>query len=121
VDDEDSVRAVVTRTLQGQGYTVLSARNGSEAVEYLEEVGGAVDLVITDMVMPVMGGRKLTQELAERYPSLRVIWMSGHTSEREFRVEEQEREQVFLNKPVPARLLLETVARVLQEKASRPR
>ncbi len=121
VDDEDSVRAVVTRTLQGQGYTVLSARNGSEAVEYLEEVGGAVDLVITDMVMPVMGGRKLTQELAERYPSLRVIWMSGHTSEREFQVEEQEREQIFLSKPVPARLLLETVARVLQEKSSRPR
>jgi two-component system, cell cycle sensor histidine kinase and response regulator CckA len=121
VDDEDSVRAVVTRTLQGQGYTVLSARNGSEAVEYLEEVGGAVDLVITDMVMPVMGGRKLTLELTERYPSLRVIWMSGHTSEREFRVEEQEREQIFLSKPVPARLLLETVGRVLQEKSSRPR
>jgi two-component system, cell cycle sensor histidine kinase and response regulator CckA len=121
VDDEDSVRAVVTRTLQGQGYTVLSARNGSEAVEYLEEVGGAVDLVITDMVMPVMGGRKLTLELTERYPSLRVIWMSGHTSEREFRVEEQEREQIFLSKPVPARLLLETVGRVLQEKSSKPR
>jgi two-component system, cell cycle sensor histidine kinase and response regulator CckA len=121
VDDEDSVRAVVTRTLQGQGYTVLSARNGSEALEYLEEIGGGVDLVITDMVMPVMGGGKLTEELAVRYPLLRVVWMSGHTSEREFRLNEQERHPTFLSKPVPAQLLLETVARVLQDESTRPR
>jgi signal transduction histidine kinase len=114
VDDEDSVRTVVTRTLQAQGYTVLSARNGSEALDYLEEVGGAVDLVITDMVMPIMGGRRLTEELGERYPSLRVVWMSGHTSERDFRLNEHEGHPTFLNKPVPAQLLLETVAHVLQ-------
>jgi PAS domain S-box-containing protein len=115
VDDEDPVRTVVSRTLQAEGYEVLLAREGREALRELEEIGGAVDLVITDLVMPGMGGRVLSQELARRYPKLPLIWMSGHPREVEFPRQTPGKEQVFLMKPMPAAVLLDTVARVLEE------
>lgn len=114
VDDEDSVRAVVTRTLQAEGYEVLGARDGKEAMAELEEVGGAVNLVITDIVMPEMGGRQLVRELSRRYPGIPLIWMSGHARETQFQPDQVGRDQPFLYKPVSPDLLLETVAEVLQ-------
>ena len=114
VDDEDPVRAVVVRMLQGEGYEVLGARHGEEALNYLEQVGGAVDLIITDLVMPVMGGRELTAELRRRYPNLSVVWMSGHPREVELRSADQTKEPVVLQKPIPPRVLSETIAQALQ-------
>ncbi len=119
VDDEDSVRGVVARMLQGEGYEVLGARDGAEALNYLEQVGGSVDLVITDLVMPVMGGRELTSELRRLYPNLSVVWMSGHPREIELRSADQTKEMAFLQKPIPPRVLSETIAQVLQRR--RPR
>jgi len=115
VDDEDAVRAVVVRNLQAEGYEVLRAREGREALRELEEIGGAVDLVITDLVMPGVGGVQLARELTQRYPDLRLIWMSGHPREKEFPREMPGKYQTFLMKPVPPDLLLDTVARVLEE------
>ena len=108
------MRAVVVRMLQGEGYEVLGARHGEEALTYLEQVGGAVDLVITDLVMPVMGGRELTAELRRRYPNLSVVWMSGHPREVELRSADQTKEPAFLQKPIPPRVLSETIAQALQ-------
>ena len=116
VDDEEPVREVVVRMLQGQGYEVLGARHGEEALNHLEQVGGSVDLVITDLVMPVMGGRELTAELRRRYPNLPVVWMSGHPSEVELRSAERTKELAFLQKPIPPGVLSETIARVLQRR-----
>jgi two-component system, cell cycle sensor histidine kinase and response regulator CckA len=116
VDDEESVLQVVVRTLQGQGYEVLSAVHGAKALECLEQVGGSVDLVITDLVMPGMGGRELTSELRRRYPNLSIVWMSGHPREIEFRSAEQSEAVAFLQKPIPPQLLSETVAQVLQRR-----
>jgi len=116
VDDEEPVREVVVRMLQGQGYEVLGARHGEEALTYLEQVGGSVDLVITDLVMPVMGGRELTAELRRRYPNLPVVWMSGHPSEVELRSADRTKELAFLQKPIPPGVLSETIARVLQRR-----
>lgn len=115
VDDEDAVRAVVARSLQAEGYEVLQARDGREALRELEEIGGAVDLVITDLVMPGLGGLQLARELAQRYPDLSLVWMSGHPREKEFPREMPGKYQIFLMKPVPVDVLLDTVARVLQE------
>jgi two-component system cell cycle sensor histidine kinase/response regulator CckA len=115
VDDEDPVRAIMARTLQAEGYEVVEAREGKEALRELEEVGGSVDLVITDLVMPGMGGRVLGQELARKYPKLPVLWISGHPREVEFPRELPGISQRFLMKPVPPPLLLETVARLLHE------
>ncbi|HWN18584.1 MAG TPA: PAS domain S-box protein [Gemmatimonadales bacterium] len=115
VDDEDSVRVVVARTLQAEGYEVLRAREGREALRELEEIGGAVDLVITDLVMPGVGGVQLARELHQRYPTLPLIWMSGHPRETEFPREIPGKYQTFLMKPVAPDVLLDAVARVLEQ------
>jgi two-component system cell cycle sensor histidine kinase/response regulator CckA len=115
VDDEEAIRVVVSRMLQAEGYEVLRARDGMEALRELQEVGGAVDLVITDLVMPGMGGRSLGRELARRYPGLPLVWISGHPRDVEFPREVPGHQYPFLMKPVSPGALLETVSRALQD------
>jgi two-component system cell cycle sensor histidine kinase/response regulator CckA len=117
VDDEDSVRGIVARTLQAEGYEVLSAREGREALRELEEIGGVVDLVLTDLVMPGMGGLQLRGELARRYPDLPLVWISGRPLEPEFTRGTPGNDQPFLMKPVAPDALLDTVAHVLETAA----
>ncbi len=118
VDDENAVRTVVSRTLQAEGYDLLGARHGKEALHYLEQVGGSIDLVVTDLVMPVMGGHELTEELTRRYPKVPIIWMSGHPRETENPYAGPDRVSAFLQKPVPPQVLLQTVVQVLQPQVS---
>jgi two-component system cell cycle sensor histidine kinase/response regulator CckA len=113
VDDEDAVRLVVARTLQAEGYEVFGAREGGEALRMLDQIGGGVDVVITDLVMPGIGGAKLAEILAERYPDVPIVWMSGHPREPGFAKTERDRQQPFLMKPVAPDALLDAVARVL--------
>lgn len=113
VDDEDAVRLVLSRTLQDDGYEIMGARNGQEALRYIEEVGGAVDLVLADIVMPEMGGRVLTERLAERYPGLPVVWMSGHPREVGSHDSAARHVRAFLQKPISSHHLLQTVEEVL--------
>ena len=115
VEDEDAVRTIVMRTLQAEGYEVLGAREGNEALGELEEVGGAVNLVLTDIVMPGMGGRQLVAELSRRYRRIPIVWMSGHARESELQRGELSRDEPFLQKPVSADNLLETVAQVIEK------
>jgi two-component system cell cycle sensor histidine kinase/response regulator CckA len=82
VEDEDALRAGISRLLQGQGYQVLEAANGATALQLLE--GPAADniaLVLTDLRMPVMDGRQLAAALARRRPSLPIVFMSGFTAQ----------------------------------------
>ena len=80
VEDEDVVRSLACRGLREQGYTVLEARHGREALERLAE-GRAVDLVISDVVMPELGGRELGAHLAALRPELPILYMSGYTGD----------------------------------------
>jgi PAS domain S-box-containing protein len=114
VEDEDPVRTIVMRTLQADGYEVLGARDGREALTLLEEVGGAVNLVITDIVMPGMGGGRLARELRERFPTISILWMSGHPRESELHAGDVAPGQMFLHKPIAPAVLLDTVAEVLE-------
>ncbi len=77
-------------------------------------MGGAVSLVITDIVMPGMGGGQLVRELGRRYPSIAIVWMSGHPRESELHANDVGPNHVFLHKPVAPAILLDTVADVLQ-------
>ncbi|HET6796942.1 MAG TPA: PAS domain S-box protein [Gemmatimonadales bacterium] len=113
VEDEDSVRTIVSRTLQADGYEVMGAREGKEALALLDEVGGVVDLIITDIVMPGMSGVQLAQELRQRYPDIPLMWMSGHPRETELNSDDVIEEQVFLHKPIAPEVLLRVVAEVL--------
>jgi two-component system cell cycle sensor histidine kinase/response regulator CckA len=83
VEDEAAVRSSVRRLLEWHGYTVLEARNGAEALRVYEAQEGNIDLVLTDVVMPEMGGHELVELLRARRPDLRVLFMSGY-AERAF-------------------------------------
>jgi two-component system, cell cycle sensor histidine kinase and response regulator CckA len=80
VEDEELVRSLASRGLRERGYTVIEARHGAEALRQLE-FRSEVDLVVSDVVMPEMGGRELGQRLARTRPSLPVLYMSGYTGE----------------------------------------
>ncbi|MEO6056429.1 MAG: PAS domain-containing protein [Gemmatimonadales bacterium] len=79
VEDEDAVRALASRVLADRGYVVLEARNGREALGILERHGHGVRLVLTDVVMPDMGGLELTQRVTAAHPGVDIIYMSGYT------------------------------------------
>jgi PAS domain S-box-containing protein len=81
VEDEEMVRSLASRGLREHGYTVIEARHGAEALQQLERRAAAVDLVISDVVMPEMGGRELGQRLAQLQPTLPVLFISGYTGE----------------------------------------
>ncbi|MBA3844785.1 MAG: response regulator [Actinobacteria bacterium] len=88
VDDELSIRDVARRVLTREGFRVLTAAHGVEALRLLEraqdEVEGSVpfiDLVLTDMRMPVMGGHELGEAIASRHPTVRVLYMSGYSAD----------------------------------------
>jgi two-component system cell cycle sensor histidine kinase/response regulator CckA len=83
VEDEAAVRSSVRRLLEWHGYTVLEARNGADALRVYETYEGGIDLVLTDVVMPEMGGHELVERLRARRPGLRVLFMSGY-AERAF-------------------------------------
>jgi two-component system cell cycle sensor histidine kinase/response regulator CckA len=81
IEDEDIVRNLACRGLRDHGYKVVEARNGTQALHYIRLHPGGVDLVISDVVMPEMGGRELGQSLARTDPDLPVLYMSGYTGE----------------------------------------
>ncbi|MEP6687997.1 MAG: PAS domain S-box protein, partial [Gemmatimonadales bacterium] len=79
VEDEASVRSSARRLLERHGYSVIEARHGVEALRIVEESDLTIDLVITDLVMPEMGGRELVERLHARQPGLKVLFMSGYS------------------------------------------
>jgi PAS domain S-box-containing protein len=81
VEDEAMVRGLAVRCLTEQGYRVVEARTSGEALAYVEEHPAGVDLVVSDVVMPVMGGRELSQRIIRVAPRLPVLFMSGYTGE----------------------------------------
>jgi two-component system, cell cycle sensor histidine kinase and response regulator CckA len=82
VEDEAALRAGIRRMLQDEGYNVVEAENGATALQLLEgPASTTIDLVLTDLRMPVMDGRQLASALARKRPSLPVVFMSGFTAQ----------------------------------------
>jgi two-component system cell cycle sensor histidine kinase/response regulator CckA len=117
VDDEDAVRAVLSRTLEAEGYEVSQARNGREALERLAGIRG-VDAVLTDVIMPELGGRELVERLAADYAGLPVIWMSGYPRDATVGDGGSSGAQPFLQKPIPPDVLIQAVEDVLSRRAA---
>jgi two-component system cell cycle sensor histidine kinase/response regulator CckA len=115
VEDEQAVRTVATRVLTNQGYFVLAACNGEEALAIAEKANGAIDLVLTDVVMPDVGGPDLVERLAARWPGFRVIFMSGYAEGDKVRVGVENLGTAFLQKPFSADSLMLTVRQVLDQ------
>jgi two-component system cell cycle sensor histidine kinase/response regulator CckA len=112
-EDDDQVRAVVRRVLTRGGYTVLEARSGTEALALGERHAGAVDLLVTDVVMPGMGGPEVAGALRERHPKLKLLYMSGYTDDSMLRHGVLEGEVNFVQKPLTPELLLRKVREAL--------
>jgi two-component system cell cycle sensor histidine kinase/response regulator CckA len=109
VEDEDAVRALNARMLVSRGYTVLEADSGVAALRALDEHGGDVDLVVSDVVMPEMDGPTLLGELRKKNPKTRFVFVSGYAEEA-FRKNLPEGEDFhFLPKPFTMKQLVETV------------
>lgn len=107
VDDEQSIRELVRRTLEGHGYRVLMAPDGEMALDMAKAHSGPVHLLITDVVMPRMGGVELAARVIEDHPSLRVLYISGYLDHRVPQVTVSGAE--FLRKPfTPSDLLRKT-------------
>jgi PAS domain S-box-containing protein len=78
-EDQHQVRRLAERALRARGYTVISAENGERAVEIANEFSGEIHLLLTDMVMPILGGRDAARIIRERRPDIRVLFMSGYS------------------------------------------
>jgi two-component system cell cycle sensor histidine kinase/response regulator CckA len=113
VEDEDGLRSLNARGLRSRGYSVIEASNGIEAMEALEQKNGAVDLVVSDVVMPEMDGPTLLREMRSRNPNLKIIFVSGY-AEDAFEKSLPENEQfAFLAKPFALSALVEKVKQTM--------
>jgi two-component system cell cycle sensor histidine kinase/response regulator CckA len=109
VEDEDGLRSLNARGLRSRGYSVIEAANGIEAMEALEEKDGAVDLVVSDVVMPEMDGPTLLREMRKRNPNLKIIFVSGYAEEAFDKSLPENEQFAFLPKPFALSALVEKV------------
>ena len=115
VEDEYLVRELVCDTLQNSGYTILEAANGKEALEIYHSNQQNIDLILTDVIMPEMSGRKLVETLAEKYPGLKSLYMSGYTDDAIIRHGVLEPGMNYIQKPFSPRSLLKKINEVLNK------
>jgi CheY-like chemotaxis protein len=115
VDDEKSLRKLGKRVLAAAGYRVLEASDGAMALRVAAEEVGEIDLVLTDVEMPTLGGRGMVDELHELSPGLRVLFMSGYTDNEILRRGISTSETDFLQKPFTAESLCAAVRAVLSK------
>jgi len=102
VEDEDGVRELVRQILEDHGHAVLSARHGRDAMQIAERYERPIDLLVTDVVMPEMGGGELAEKLMARRPDLKVLYISGYTNDEVHRRGIQDAAASFLHKPFTA-------------------
>ncbi|HEY2824347.1 MAG TPA: ATP-binding protein, partial [Gemmatimonadales bacterium] len=115
VEDDDSVRAVAARLLKGQGYTVLVAVNGPDALRLLDTHRARVDMLLTDVVMPAMGGRDVAEHVTRRVPGIRVLFATGYTDDVVLQHRLVEHDVRLIQKPFTRESLARKVRAVLDE------
>jgi two-component system, cell cycle sensor histidine kinase and response regulator CckA len=119
VEDDESVRELVRLILEGNGYRVHAVGCPADAARVCSEVPAGIDLLLTDVVMPQLSGRKLAERLAEDNPGLRVLFMSGYSDEAVYRHGVLSPDAAFIEKPFTERSLTGKVREVL-DRRSRP-
>jgi len=112
-EDNVGLRKLATRFLESAGYTVLGAATAEEALRLLERHEDSVHLLLTDVVMPGMSGRQLAEQLTQTRPEVKVLFMSGYTSDTIVRHRVLEAQLAFVSKPFTAAALLQKVRDVL--------
>ncbi|HEX7590166.1 MAG TPA: response regulator, partial [Demequinaceae bacterium] len=113
VEDEPGILALARKALEGQGYVVLPASTGDDALRLAGEHPGTIDLLLTDVIMPEMNGRALADELRSTRPNLKVLFMSGYTADVITGHGTPEGDAHFIAKPFHLKDLAEKVREVL--------
>ncbi|MFH1739616.1 MAG: response regulator [bacterium] len=113
VEDEQTVRTLICRSLKRVGYTVLEAANGGEALLTCEQHEGPIDLIVTDVVMPHMSGGRLVKRLSTLRPEIKVLYMSGYTDDAIVHHGVLESGTPFLQKPFTPQTVAQKVREVL--------
>jgi len=99
VEDEDAVREMICDLLEMSGYQVLAASDGRAALDICRRHAGALDLVITDIMLPQMGGRELAHQLARVRPGIKTLFMSGYPDDLEHHHNVARVKAAYLAKP----------------------
>ncbi|WP_455465483.1 response regulator [Bartonella sp. B39] len=115
VEDEDAVRMGGIRALQMRGYTVLEAASGVEALNILKEKSGAVDIIVSDVVMPEMDGPTLFKEVCKNYSGIKFLFVSGYAKDAFAKNLPQDAVFGFLSKPFTLKQLSQTVKEILSK------
>ena len=113
VEDDDGVRGLTHLALRSHDYRVLEASSGQEALQIAEKHGPEISVLVTDVVMPGMGGGELAQELRSRFPHIRVLYLSGYTDDAVVRHGILQEETAFLQKPFSPKALAKKVREVI--------
>lgn len=113
VEDEPAIRQLMRRMLEVQGYKMLEARNGDEALKVADAHAGPIHLLVTDVVMPGLNGFDLAGRLTAAHPEAKVLFLSGHGDHPAVRQRLRESERPFLLKPYTQETLVKSVRDVL--------
>jgi two-component system, cell cycle sensor histidine kinase and response regulator CckA len=114
VEDEDDVRSISVRALKRQGYEVLEASTGLEALEVAAAAGGTIDIIVSDVVMPEMDGPTMAKELRLKYPDVKIVFVSGFPREAFDGTLDKDQQFAFLSKPFTMPQLAAKVKETLQ-------
>lgn len=120
VEDEECVRRLTRQTLQSCGYQVLEAADGNEALQISAAHAGPIHLMITDVIMPHLGGRQLAAQLLSQRPTLKVLYVSGYTADTLTADDLGGVGTAFLQKPFNAVMLTQKVRSVLDQRRAAP-
>jgi two-component system, cell cycle sensor histidine kinase and response regulator CckA len=113
VEDADLLRPMLAETLAAQGYTVLAAADGDEALGIFESFDGTIDLLLTDIVMPRISGRELAEQLLAKAPTMRILFTSGYPDDSSTRKLIAEQHVGFIQKPYAGNELLAKIRATL--------
>jgi two-component system cell cycle sensor histidine kinase/response regulator CckA len=117
VEDEDGVRELVWKILTEHGHTVLEARHGRDALSVAAGYEHPIQLLLSDVVMPEMGAGELAEQLLAERPEMKVLYISGYTSDEVVRRGISRRDAAFIQKPFTAEELMRKVRELLDNKA----
>jgi CheY-like chemotaxis protein len=116
VEDDDGLRKLLQGILNKKGYKVLEAENGEDALRISRTHDGSIDLILTDVVMPKMSGKKVVERLQRLYPHVKVIYMSGYTDDAIVHHGVLEPGINFIEKPFTTEKLARKIREVLDDK-----
>jgi DNA-binding NtrC family response regulator len=119
-EDEEEVRNLAREILRMEGYTIIEARHGNDALSVAAQHDGPIHMLMTDVVMPQMGGRELVRRLTAVRPGLKVLYVSGYTDENVLPSGSAGALPAFLQKPFTADGLLRKIRDVLDAAAPAP-